>query len=77
MAEGIVFPPGTRDGPCEPPCAHVDCQEMRKTAESPCSICRKPIGYETGYYVHNKQLVHADCLESQVTGPPTKAPPTG
>jgi hypothetical protein len=68
MAAGILSKPGTQYGPCEAECQHVDCQGTREMAAAPCLICKKPIGYDTRFYVgqiKNKTYYHATCLEER------------
>ncbi|MCC7449630.1 MAG: hypothetical protein IT324_19575 [Anaerolineae bacterium] len=59
--------PGTKFGPCETPCDHLDCARQRRDAESLCRICQKPIGYEARiYFEEGNQLVHGECLEREI-----------
>ena len=75
MAAGTLPAPGTKLGPCKPGpcqslCVHKDCNSLRIAAESLCSRCGKPIGYETRYYDASGpaevKLVHALCEEEAV-----------
>jgi hypothetical protein len=50
MAAGILSKPGTEYGPCAKECQHTDCRKTREMAEARCTICRKPIGYDTRFY---------------------------
>jgi hypothetical protein len=64
MAAGVLSPPGTKVGPCLEPCKHRDCAETRRMAESACTICGKPIGYDTRFYRDDTDsYVHAVCFE--------------
>ena len=61
MAAGVLGRPGTSRGPCEQACAHADCTEIRRIAESRCRHCKEPIGYGRAFYRHPKGWTHADC----------------
>ena len=63
MAAGTISAPGSEYGPCTDDCAHIDCAASRDTAESPCTMCGHPIGYETRFYADRPGWVHALCLE--------------
>jgi hypothetical protein len=52
--------PGTEYGPCEKGCDHKDCAWTRKTVESICRFCDKPIGYDRGFYVDSEPPVVKD-----------------
>lgn len=45
---GRVDPPGSPGGPCQG-CRHRLCILQRVTAESRCTACRQPIGYDATY----------------------------
>jgi len=67
MAAGSLSKPGTKYGPCEnETCWHRDCIATRKRARSICTICNKPIGYDTLFYEDQDGLQHAFCLEEQI-----------
>jgi len=59
MAVCKISKPGTRVwhgnqvvevGPCENPCTHSSCAWLRDVAESPCRLCKTPIGYDTPFF---------------------------
>lgn len=50
MAATMVESPGKGTGPCVE-CKHDDCAEYRRDAASLCAICKKPIGYDTRYFM--------------------------
>lgn len=71
MAAGLLPPPGTRYGPCrEADCGHHDCAATRRVAAALCTLCSKPIGFDTRYYNERDRptdawsYVHADCREA-------------
>ena len=67
MSAGIMSPPGTKNGPCENECKHIDCVGTRIMASELCCYCEKEIGYETRFYREDgKNLVHAICLEERI-----------
>lgn len=66
MAAGTLPEPGSKHGPCADPCAHTDCAETRRMAETPCHVCGKPIGYERPFYREGLTLSHAACLEDSI-----------
>lgn len=66
MAAGVLAAPGTVCGPCLDFCEHTDCSQNRQDAQTPCSICSKPIGYSVPYYREPTGLVHAVCLEDSI-----------
>lgn len=64
MAYIILSEPGTKYGPCKEPCAHKDCAATRKEAESICSLCSQPLGYQRKITRDNEYgEVHMMCLE--------------
>jgi hypothetical protein len=69
MAAGTLSAPGTEYGPCDSSCAHLDCAETRRQAETPCFLCHEPIGYERRFYRDRHistgawRYAHAACLE--------------
>lgn len=69
MAATTLPQPGTEYGPCPEPCDHIDCKQTREIANSICTLCKKPIGYNTRFYVdpdiEEKSYVHALCLEKK------------
>lgn len=68
MAAGRFAEPGTDLGPCPEPCHHTDCEWIRKSAESLCRFCNKPIGYDVRFYTdpdNDKNFVHALCIEKE------------
>jgi hypothetical protein len=64
MAAGQISKPGSRYGPCVE-CSHIDCAKSRDMAQTICGICSEPIGYETGFYIDEGNLVHAYCFEDK------------
>jgi hypothetical protein len=71
MAAGSLPAPGTKLGPCLPPCTHTDCLANRAIAVSRCRICQALIDYETLFYVESGQFtkqvyVHATCLYDEI-----------
>lgn len=69
MAAATMGAPGTDFGPCAGDCEHTDCAIMRSRAAEPCTMCGKPIGYETRYYSDERMndfmgFAHARCVES-------------
>lgn len=66
MTAMTVLAPGTErteHGPCDDACTHADCAFDRETAETPCQMCKKPIGYDTPFYWHDPGFVHKDCFK--------------
>lgn len=56
-------------GPCITICTHRECEETRETAESPCTKCSAPIGYETPFFTDpesNGRYMHMQCLNREV-----------
>jgi len=53
---------GVEIGPCLDACRHRDCAQTRRTAASPCGICRQPIGYETPFFGSDAGPEHARCV---------------
>jgi hypothetical protein len=72
MSASILQKPGTGRGPCERPCIHRDCEELRRQARTVCRLCGWMIGYGRAFYQDPEdrgvgwKLVHADCLETSV-----------
>jgi hypothetical protein len=71
MAAGFLSQPGSKYGPCQPTCEHKDCALTRMMAETLCTICDQPIGYDTDFYragdgTNPNRLDHALCAELQV-----------
>ena len=68
MASSALNKPGTKYGPCVEPCKCKDCACSRKMAESRCTICGEPIGYERHFYNGDKPDTydHAVCLEEKI-----------
>lgn len=65
MAAGRLPAPGTTYGPCDEPCQHTDCAQTRQQAESACTLCGQPIGYETLFFQvppDKFHSCHARCL---------------
>jgi hypothetical protein len=50
MAAGRLPKPGTKHGPCEGACKHLDCAEVKREAELICRLCKDPIGFERGFF---------------------------
>ena len=68
MAAGMLSKPGSEYGPCAGECDHTDCAATRRMAETPCRICKEPIGYDRRFYREDDgSLVHAVCLEEEVS----------
>ncbi len=71
MAAAYLPAPGTEYGPCEGQCKHTDCKSIRGDATAPCTICAKPIGYETGHFLTEHRLssgrthAHSRCVDAQ------------
>lgn len=65
MAPGSLPRPGTRYGPCRPPCEHTDCAATRRIAEGNCPACGKPIGYDKLFYQTDNGYEHAYCVEAR------------
>lgn len=73
MAAGRLPKPGTEYGPCvDEKCGHIDCTETRSMANFICNYCKKPIGYERGFYIlamdgdpksRDRELVHSSCYQ--------------
>ncbi len=70
MAASFISSPGTQFGPCIEPCHHTDCHALRLVAESSCTYCHEPIGYEKRYYHLGENAVdetniyaHAVCVD--------------
>ena len=79
MAAGTLASPGTEYGPCTDDCEHRDCAYTRWQAASLCTICGKPIGYDTRYYrdapadegtrdQYSMKFCHALCFEESIDG---------
>lgn len=68
MAASTLPAPGTKYGPCENGCDHIDCNVTRGQAGEVCRFCDKPIGYEKRFYSDEEpgRLAHADCLEDSI-----------
>lgn len=64
MAAGILAAPGTKSGPCDGDCQHIDCRLVRVEALTHCSFCDEEIGYNTRFYITEEfGHCHALCLE--------------
>lgn len=60
---GKTLPDGQQLGPCVEKCDHPYCRALRADAESFCTICGEPIGYETGFFRGlGTDLDHARCV---------------
>ena len=66
MGWGVIAAPGTKAGPCEGSCDHIDCQATRDEAARVCHHCEGQIGYETPYYRTDSGPVHAACEWEEV-----------
>lgn len=76
MASVMISPPGSEFGPCltqdKPCCTHIDCAQLRAQAESLCTICSKPVGYERQFYGNYDNyeplgtFVHAVCEHERI-----------
>lgn len=49
MAYSILPAPGTKFGPCEGECEHIDCAGTRRMAAEVCHYCGEQIGYDTKF----------------------------
>ena len=58
--------PGTEFGPCDGPCKHTDCPQMKAQAESTCRVCGEQIGYEEKIYFEEGGCVHFVCYWKEV-----------
>lgn len=56
--------PGTKYGPCDGVCEHVDCKANREVASAPCVLCGVAIGYDARYYREGTGWAHGPCLET-------------
>jgi hypothetical protein len=66
MAALALPRPGSEYGPCPISCAHTDCAETRRMADSDCRVCQMPIGYESRIYQEQDGgFVHASCLHQE------------
>lgn len=66
MAAAALPAPGTKFGPCEGSCEHVDCARTRADVAKACVICGEPIGYERRFYVlDDRGAAHASCAEDE------------
>jgi hypothetical protein len=75
VAAGRLSRPGTKHGPCQDLCQHLDCALVRADAERLCTYCGKRIGFEVRFYdatvpgvradmtPQPRLLAHALCLE--------------
>lgn len=61
MAWIAIEPAGTKRGPCLD-CKHDDCRHARRIAETCCTYCREPIGYERQATQDREGLAHVVCL---------------
>lgn len=61
MASITLPAPGTKYGPCEPTCQHVDCAATRKQAAQVCPYCSKPLGFEVFVTDAGDGLAHETC----------------
>lgn len=74
MAAATLPKPGTEYGPCAKECEHTDCAHTRRMAKSTCTICGKPIGYDTRFYRSKDgdptdgPWDHARCVEDKDWG---------
>ena len=65
MSITTLSAPGSEYGPCLDPCGHIDCQEIRHIAQSPCVICFLTIGYDCEItMLEDGSFAHAICAES-------------
>lgn len=66
-ATSIVWFPGTSHGPCASPCEHRACVAKRAHAESACSLCGKPIGYDEPFRAAGPRGApeHTECSASK------------
>ena len=63
MATGRIDRPGIGHGPCDPVCSHLDCAALRRIAETNCTDCGEPIGYDRRFLnLRGDDLMHEDCL---------------
>lgn len=68
MAAVGLAKPGSEHGPCADSCAHTDCAETRRQAETPCDICGEKIGYDKPFYQRESWsiLIHQVCLLKKI-----------
>jgi hypothetical protein len=66
MAAGFFSPPGHPAGPCKGRCDHDDCAYIRDSAQIRCTICNRPIGYDTRFYRQGAVFNHALCEERKI-----------
>lgn len=64
MAAGTLSKPGTKHGPCETNCKHVDCRQTKADALVACRFCGKPIGFEKPFNRarFDGSLAHESCM---------------
>ncbi len=63
MTSEILAAPGSRFGPCERECHHIDCAAMRRIADAVCRLCGKSIGYNARFIRENGGFAHSACAE--------------
>lgn len=63
MAFATLPKPGSKYGPCETECRHIDCASTRRAAESICPVCQQPIGYDQAYWTVEAFNQHVDCTD--------------
>jgi len=61
LSRSKVPAPGSENGPCEKSCGHIKCNELRHIANTICSICHKPIGYEIPFLQYEERYFHEKC----------------
>lgn len=80
MAAAKIPAPGTQYGPCVDECKHLDCKASREQAAALCGLCKKPIGYETYWFVLRARVpavgeaempAHEACFHDATNQPPT------
>ena len=77
MGWSITYLPGDANEPCtDEQCGHTDCAAARDAVVWPCTICGRPIGYNTRYYGRQSEgMQHALCLELQIERDQLLRPP--
>jgi hypothetical protein len=64
----MIYPPDPAHWPHKAGCHCIYCQMARHTAEQPCSMCERPLGYGNQVYVTDSAAFHKECFEARVTG---------
>ena len=78
MSAVMIERPGVGLGPCLK-CEHEDCAENRQLAASRCDICKKPLGYDTKFFMDpvddkpNFRKTHMLCRVKEIESNKAKA----